>query len=92
MHMDMTDGVFYAKAAALIGAALVMGLGTLGPALGQGMIGSKGCENIGKYPENANDIRNAMFIGLVMVETSAIYCFLVAGGLIAVAAGWIGRI
>ena len=80
--MDAIDGVFYAKAAALIGAALVMGIGSLGPALGQGLIGMKGCENIGKYPQNSNEIRNAMFIGLVMVETSAIYCFLVAGGLI----------
>ena len=32
------DGIFYAKAAAFIGAAVAMGLGSLGPALGQGMI------------------------------------------------------
>lgn len=80
--MDGIDGIFYAKAAAFIGAAIVMGIGSLGPALGQGLIGMKGCENIGKYPENSNEIRNAMFIGLVMVETSAIYCALTAGGLI----------
>ncbi len=80
--MEGTDGVFYAKAAAYIGAALAMGLGSLGPAIGQGLIGMKACENIGKYPESGNQIRNAMFLAMALVETSAIYSGLVAGALI----------
>jgi len=72
------DGIFYAKAAAFIGAALTMGVGSLGPALGQGMIGMKACENIGKYPESANKIRTTMIIALTIVESSAIYCFLIS--------------
>jgi F-type H+-transporting ATPase subunit c len=84
--MDGVDGVFYAKAAAFLGAGLAMGIGSIGPALGQGLVGMKACENIGKYPENSNKIRNAMFLAMVLVETSAIYAGLVAGGLIYVAA------
>jgi F-type H+-transporting ATPase subunit c len=80
--MDGVDGVFYAKAAAFIGAAIAMGIGSIGPALGQGLIGMKACENIGKYPENASKIRNAMFLAMALVETSAIYCGLVAAALI----------
>ena len=38
----------YAQAAAFIGAAIAMGLGSVGPALGQGMIGKKACEGVGK--------------------------------------------
>jgi F-type H+-transporting ATPase subunit c len=80
--MDTIDGVFYAKAAAYTGAAIAMGIGSIGPAIGQGLIGMKACENIGKYPENSKQIRNAMIVAMSLVETSAIYCALVAGALI----------
>ena len=38
------EGIFYVKAAAFFGAALAMGIGSIGPALGQGLIGMKACE------------------------------------------------
>ncbi len=76
------DGVFYAKAAAFIGAAIAMGIGAIGPALGQGLIGMKACENIGKYPQSSGQIRTTMFLAMGIVETSAIYAALVAGALI----------
>ena len=76
------DGIFYAKAAAFLGAAFAMGVGCIGPALGQGLIGMKACENIGKYPENTEQIRTTMMIALGLTETSAIYALIVSGGLI----------
>lgn len=76
------DGIFYAKAAAFLGAAITMGFGSLGPALGQGIIAMKACENIGKYPESANKIRQTMMMALIIVESSAIYCLLISGGLL----------
>ena len=76
------DGFFYAKAAAFLGAAITMGFGSLGPALGQGIIAMKACENIGKYPESANKIRQTMMMALIIVESSAIYCLLISGGLL----------
>jgi F-type H+-transporting ATPase subunit c len=80
------DGIFYAKAAAFIGAAITMGIGSLGPALGQGLIAMKACENIGKYPENAGSIRTTMMIAMAIVESSAIYCLLISGALLVIAA------
>ncbi|MCC7415367.1 MAG: ATP synthase F0 subunit C [Epsilonproteobacteria bacterium] len=68
----------YAKAAVYIGAALAMGLGSVGPALGQGLIGMKACESIGKHPESASNIKTTMIMALSLVETSAIYCFIVS--------------
>lgn len=70
--------IAYIKIAAFIGAAFAMGIGTIGPAIGQGMIGSKACENIGKYPESSGQIRTTMFLGMGIVETSAIYAFLIS--------------
>jgi F-type H+-transporting ATPase subunit c len=80
--MDGIDGLFYAKAAALLGAAIAAGVGSIGPALGQGAIGMKACENIGKYPENSGKIRTTMFMAMALVETCAIYPTIIAGGLI----------
>lgn len=82
----MDDVASYAKAAAYFGAALAIGLGTLGPALGQGAVGSKACESIGKNPEGADSIKVAMFAALIAIETSAIYALLIAAALI-----WVGR-
>ena len=67
----------YVKAASYIAAAVAISLGTFGPAIAQGMIGAKACENIGKYPESAGNIRNLMFIALALVETLALYVLLV---------------
>lgn len=78
----MDDMVSYAKAAAYIGAAIAIGLGTLGPALGQGMVGSKACESMGRNPESASSVRAAMLIALVAIETLAIYALLIAGALV----------
>lgn len=68
----------YAKAAAFLGAAIAMGIGSLGPALGQGMIGKSACEGVGKYPESYTKIRMVMIISMGLVETAAIYAFIVA--------------
>lgn len=80
----MSDGVFYAKAAAFIGAAIAMGIGTVGPAIGQGLIGMKACEHIGKNPESASKLRTTMMIAMGLVETSAIYALMIAAWLIIV--------
>ncbi|MBT3455782.1 ATP synthase F0 subunit C [bacterium] len=72
----------YAKAAAYLGAAFAMGVGAIGPSIGQGLIGTKACESIGKYPESASKIRTTMMISMAIVESSALYAFLIAGLLI----------
>jgi F-type H+-transporting ATPase subunit c len=76
--MNMQDGVFYAQAAAFMGAAFVMGIGSIGPALGQGLIGMKACENLGKYKDSAGKIQTTMMIAMGFVETAALYCFMIA--------------
>lgn len=67
----------YSKAAAFIGAALVMGIGSIGPALGQGLIGKNACEAVGKFPDSYKKVRMTMIISMGLVETSAIYCFII---------------
>ena len=81
-NVPMAADIYYAKAAAFMGAAFVMGIASIGPAIGQGLIGMKACENIGKFPESAGKIRTAMFLACTLVETVAIYALLIAGALV----------
>lgn len=74
----MEDAVYYAKAASYIASAVAIAFGTLGPSVAQGIIGARACENIGKYPESAGNIRNLMFTALALVETCAIYAMVIA--------------
>jgi len=76
--MDAISGAFIVKAAAAIGAAFVMGIGSIGPSLGQGMIGKQACETMGKYPESSNNVRLSMMIAMGFTESSAVYCLIIA--------------
>ncbi len=58
--------------------ALVMGVGTIAPALAIGMLVSKGLEAIGRNPEAAGKIQTNMVLGLAFAEAIAIYALVVA--------------
>lgn len=45
---------------------------------GQSRIVVQAIESIARQPEAADDIRNSMFVGLAMAETSGIYGLLIA--------------
>jgi len=71
--------VEYVKIAGYIASAFVLAIGTIGPALAQGMIASKACENFGKYPESQTKLRNVMLMGLAFTESGLVYCLLISG-------------
>jgi F-type H+-transporting ATPase subunit c len=58
--------------------ALAIGLGTIGPGIGIGIIGGKALEAIGRNPEALNTIRTNMILTIVFCEALAIFALLVA--------------
>ena len=66
------------EAAVKIGAAVAIGLGTLGPGIGIGLIGSGAMQAMGRNPEVASTIQTNMILGIVFTEAIAIYCLVVA--------------
>lgn len=58
--------------------ALVMGLGSIGPGIGIGLLVGKGLEAIGRNPEAASKIQTNMVLGLAFAEAIAIYALVVA--------------
>ena len=70
-------GPYYAAGMACIGAGLAVLTG-LGPAIGEGMIGAKAMEAIGRQPEAAGTIRITMLIGQAVAETTGLYGLIIA--------------
>ena len=64
--------------AAMITAGLTIAIGSLGPALGQGRAVAQALASIAQQPDEANTISRTLFVGLAMIESTAIYCFVVA--------------
>ena len=62
----------------LLAMALVMAVGTIGPALGIGILASKGLEAIGRNPEASGKIQTAMILAIAFAEAIAIYALVVA--------------
>ena len=58
--------------------AIVMGLGTIGPAVAIGMLASKAMEAIGRNPEASGKIQTAMILAIAFAEAIAIYALVVA--------------
>lgn len=58
--------------------ALVMGLGSIGPAIAIGLLVSSGLNAIGRNPEAASKIQTNMILGIAFAEAIAIYALVVA--------------
>ena len=61
-----------------IAAALAIGIGSIGPALGIGLLAGKGLEAVGRNPEAASKVQTAMILAIAFAEAIAIYAFVMA--------------
>ena len=67
-----------AQAMKYLAAGLCMGLGALGPALGEGNAISKALEGMARQPEAAGILRTNMILGCAVTETTGIYSLVIA--------------
>jgi F-type H+-transporting ATPase subunit c len=71
------DNVGLIGSVSIIAAALCIAIGSLGPALGEGRAVSQALAALAQQPDAAGTITRTLFVGLAMVESTAIYCFIV---------------
>jgi F-type H+-transporting ATPase subunit c len=64
--------------ASIITAGLTIGIGAIGPALGEGRAVSNALTSIAQQPDQTNTLTRTLFVGLAMIESTAIYCFVVS--------------
>jgi F-type H+-transporting ATPase subunit c len=72
------DSIGLIGMASIITAGLTMAIGSIAPALGQGRAVAQALSAIAQQPDEANSISRTLFIGLAMVESTGIYCFVIA--------------
>ena len=67
-----------AKGLIAIGAGLCMGIGAIGPAIGEGHAVGCALEGRARQPEVADTLRTNMILGCAITETTGIYSLVVA--------------
>lgn len=66
------------NAARALGAALCMGIGSIAPAIGEGLAVCKTLESMARQPEISGDLRTTMILGCAVTETTGIYCLVIS--------------
>ena len=72
------DSITTIAVASIITAGFTTAIGTMIPALGEGKAVSKALESIAQQPDAAPTITRTLFVGLAMIESTAIYCFVLS--------------
>lgn len=62
----------------IVSPALAIAIGSIGPAIGVGLIGYKAMEAMGRNPEASGKIFAPMLIGMAFAEAIAIYALVIA--------------
>ncbi len=76
--MGTEFNIYFLKACCAIGAGLCMGIGAIGPAIGEGNAVSKALEGMARQPEAAGNLRTNMILGCAITETTGIYSLLIS--------------
>jgi F-type H+-transporting ATPase subunit c len=72
------DGVSLIGVASIFTAGITIGIGSIGPALGEGRAVAQALSSIAQQPDETNTITRTLFVGLAMIESTAIYCFVIS--------------
>ena len=73
----MTDEVLIGMMS-IATAGITIAIGSIGPSLGEGKALAEALRAIAQQPDEAGTITRTLFVGLAMVESTAIYCFVVS--------------
>lgn len=82
------DSTALIGAASIIAAGICIAIGSIGPALGEGRALAQALSAIAQQPDEAGTITRTLFVGMAMVESTAIYCFVISIILIFVNPFW----
>ncbi len=72
------DSISIIAIVSIISAGLTTGIGCMFPALSEGKAVASALQSIAQQPDAAPTITRTLFVGLAMIESTAIYCFVVS--------------
>jgi F-type H+-transporting ATPase subunit c len=59
-------------------AGITIAIGVIGPSLGEGKAVAIALSSLAQQPDASATITRTLFVGLAMIESTAIYCFVVS--------------
>lgn len=62
----------------IITAGITIAIGSLGPAFAEGKAVATALNALAQQPDASSTITRTLFVGLAMIESTAIYCFVVS--------------
>lgn len=72
------DNLTIIAVVSIIMAGFTTGFGTLGPALAEGRAVATALTSLAQQPDASATITRTLFVGLAMIESTAIYCFVIS--------------
>ena len=72
------DNANWVAIVSIAASALCMAIGSIGPAMGEGKAIAQALSSMAQQPDESGNISRTLFIGLAMIESIAIYCFVIA--------------
>ncbi len=82
------DSQTWIALASVLSAGITIAIGATGAAIGEGRALADGLRSIAQQPDESGTLTRTLFVGLAMIESSAIYCFVIAIILIFVNPFW----
>ena len=72
------DSLSIIAIASIVTAGISTSFGAIGPALGEGRAVATALTSLAQQPDASATITRTLFVGLAMIESTAIYCFVVS--------------
>ena len=72
------DNLTIIAVASIVIGGLTISLGAIGPALAEGRAVATALTSLAQQPDASATITRTLFVGLAMIESIAIYCFVVS--------------
>ena len=72
------DNMTTIAVASIVTAGITTGFGTMGPALSEGKAIALALTALAQQPDASPTITRTLFVGLAMIESTAIYCFVIS--------------
>ena len=72
------DNVTLVAIASIIVSGLTTAIGCIGPAFGEGRAVMAALTSLAQQPDASTTITRTLFVGLAMIESLAIYCFVIS--------------
>lgn len=72
------DSLSIVALGSIVTAGITIAVGSIAPAFGEGRAVAQALSAIAQQPDSSNTITRTLFVGLAMIESTAIYCFVVS--------------